>query len=69
MNELIRLIVTIIISGTINIIILGAGIYVIIKLVKKRKKQIELSRKINTENYLNLKKIAEYVEEEQNKKD
>lgn len=69
MSELIRLIIAMIIAGTIGIAIIGVTIYIGIKLIKKRKDQIELSRKINTENYLNLKKIAKYVEEEQNKKD
>lgn len=69
MSELIRIIIAMIVAGTIGIAVIGITIYIGIKLIKKRKDQIELSRKINTENYLNLKKIEEYVEEEQNKKD
>lgn len=69
MSELIRIIIAMIVAGPIGIAVIGFTIYIGIKLIKKRKDQIELSRKINTENYLNLKKIAEYVEEEQNRKD
>ena len=69
MNELIRIIIAMIVAATIGIAVIGVTIYIGIKLIKKRKDQIELSKKINTENYLNLKKIAEYIEEEQNKKD
>ena len=69
MSELIRIIIAMIVAGTIGIAVIGVTIYIGIKLIKKRREQIELNRKINTENYLNLKKIAKYVEEEQNKKD